>query len=295
MPDFFDLARHFTPEERAIRDSVRAFVDARVLPTIADHWEHGHLPDGAHPRDRGARASSAATCTGYGCAGLSDVGYGLAMQELERGDSGIRSLRERAGVARHVPDPRVRLRGAEANATCRRWRKGEIIGCFGLTEPDFGSNPGGMRTRRDRRRRQLRPQRHEALDHQRQPRPGRARLGQGRRTRTARSAASSSRPTRSGFEARLIHKKVSLRASVTSELILEDVRVPKDAILPGVRGMKGPLSCADGRALRHRVGRHRRGDRRASTARSTTRSTACSSRASRSRRTSSCRPSSPRC
>ncbi len=239
MPDFFDLARHYSPEERAIRDSVRAFVDARILPTIGHHWEQGTFPAELIPQI-GELGLLGSNLHGYGCAGLSEVGYGLAMQELERGDSGMRSFASVQGSLVMYP---IHSFGSEEQKTrlLPKMAKGEIIGCFGLTEPDFGSNPSGMRT--------------VAID------DGDSFVLNGTKRwitngNLAQIAVIWAKvggpdgevrgflvPTDArGFEARLIHHKVSLRASVTSELILEDVRVKKDAILPGVRGMKGPLS-----------------------------------------------------
>lgn len=239
MPDLLDLARHFTPEERTVQGTVRAFVDARVLPTIADHWEKGTFPSELIP-EIASLGLLGCNLHGYGCAGLSDVGYGLAMQELERGDSGVRSFASVQGSLVMYP---IHTFGSEEQKSklLPEMAKGKIIGCFGLTEPDYGSNPAGMRT--------------TAID------DGDSYVLNGtKRWITNGNLAQIALvwakvggvdgevrgflvPTDTrGFEARLIHKKVSLRASVTSELILEDVRVPKSAILPGVRGMKGPLS-----------------------------------------------------
>ena len=240
MTDFFDVSRHFSPEERAIQSTVRAFVDARVLPVVGDHFEKGTFPTEliAEIAKLGLLGCN---LQGYGCAGLSEVGYGLAMQELERGDAGIRSFASVQGSLVMVP---IHAFGSEAQKEryLPKMAKGEIIGCFGLTEPDAGSNPAGMRT--------------TAID------DGDAWVLNGtKRWITNGNLAQVALvwakvggqdgeirgflvPTDTkGFEARLIHKKMSLRASVTSELIMEDVRIPKDAILPNVRGMKGPLSC----------------------------------------------------
>ena len=240
MPDFFDLARHFTAEERAIQQSVRAFVDTRVLPGIADHWEKGTFPAELIP-EMAAMGLLGCNLHGYGCAGLSEVGYGIAMQELERGDSGVRSFASVQGSLVMYP---IHAFGSEEQKQryLPEMAKGKIIGCFGLTEPDFGSNPSGMRaTARD--------------DGDAYVLNGTKRwITNGNLAHVALVWAKLGGvdgevrgflvPTDTkGFEARPIHKKVSLRASVTSELILEDVRVPKDAILAGVRGMKGPLSC----------------------------------------------------
>jgi glutaryl-CoA dehydrogenase len=239
MPDFFDLSRHFTPEERAIQSTVRAFVDSRVMPTIGDHFERGTFPTELIP-EIAELGLLGCNLQGYGCAGLSEVGYGLVMQELERGDSGVRSFASVQGGLVMYP---IHAFGTDAQKDryLPKMAKGEIIGCFGLTEPDFGSNPSGMRT--------------VAID------DGSSYVLNGtKRWITNGNLAQVALiwakvggvdgevhgflvPTDTkGFEARLIHKKMSLRASVTSELILEDVRIPKDAIL-NVRGMKGPLSC----------------------------------------------------
>jgi glutaryl-CoA dehydrogenase len=240
MPDFFDISRHFTPEERAIRDTVRAFVDARVAPSIGDHFEKGSFPTELVPEMAGLGLLGC-NLQGYGCAGLSEVGYGLVMQELERGDSGVRSFASVQGGLVMYP---IHTFGSDAQKDryLPKMAKGEIIGCFGLTEPDWGSNPSGMRTvAKD--------------DGDSYVLNGTKRwITNGNLAQVALVWAKVGGPEgevrgflvptdAKGFEARLIHKKMSLRASVTSELILEDVRVPKDAILPGVRGMKGPLSC----------------------------------------------------
>ncbi len=240
MPDFLDLSRHFTPEEREVQRTVRAFVDARVLPGIADHFEKGTFPTELIP-EIAALGLLGCNLKGYGCAGLSEIGYGLAMQELERGDSGIRSFASVQGGLVMYP---IHAFGSDAQKEryLPKMAKGELIGCFGLTEPDWGSNPSGMRT--------------VAKD------DGDAYVLNGtKRWITNGNLAHVALvwaklggvdgqvhgflvPTDTkGFEARPIHKKMSLRASVTSELILEDVRVKKDALLPGVKGMKGPLSC----------------------------------------------------
>ena len=239
MPDFFDLSRHLTSEERTIRDSVRKFVDARILPTIGEHWERGTFPTELVP-EIAELGLLGCNLQGYGCAGLSDIGYGLAMQELERGDSGIRSFASVQGSLVMYP---IHAFGSEEQKTklLPKMAKGEIIGCFGLTEPDFGSNPSGMLTT-------------AVADGDSYVINGTKRwITNGNLAQVALVWAKVGGPSGEvrgflvptdtrGFEARVIHHKVSLRASVTSELILEDVRVKKDAILPGVRGMKGPLS-----------------------------------------------------
>lgn len=240
MPDFFDLARHLTAEERSIQESVRRFVDARVLPSIGDHFEHGSFPTELIPEIANLGLLGC-NLQGYGCAGLSETAYGLAMMELERGDSGIRSFASVQGSLVMYP-----IHSFGSDAQKERWlpkmAKGEIIGCFGLTEPDAGSNPAGMRTVA------IDDGTHWVLN-------GTKRwITNGNLSQVALVWAKVGGPDgkvhgflvptdTKGFEARLIHKKMSLRASVTSELILEDVRIPKDAILPNVQGMRGPLSC----------------------------------------------------
>ena len=240
MPDFFQIARHFTSEERAIADSVRAFVDRRVLPTIGDHFERGTFPTDL-PREMAELGLLGCNLHGYGCAGLSEGGYGLVMQELERGDSGVRSFASVQGSLVMYP---ISTFGSEAQKAryLPKMAKAEIVGFFGLTEPDWGSNPSGMRT--------------VAIDDgDRYVLRGTKRwITNGNLAHVALVWAKLGGPDgdvrgflvptdTKGFEARLIDKKMSLRASVTSELVLDDVRVPKDAILAGVRGMKGPLAC----------------------------------------------------
>jgi len=235
--DYYALDELFTHEERMVRDTVRELVSSRILPTIGKHWSAGTFPHELVPVF-GEMGLLGPSLTGYGCAGISPTAYGLICQELERGDSGIRSFCSVQGSLVMYP---IWAFGSEEQK--QKWlpemAAGRVIGCFGLTEPDFGSNPSGMLTTATRTH-------------------GGYRLNGTKRWITNGSVAQVALvwakldgkvhgflvPTKSkGFTARDIHGKWSLRASVTSELILEDVEVGEDALLPGVSGLKGPLSC----------------------------------------------------
>src|SRR5512146_2547681 len=143
--DFFDIDSALSEEERAVRDSVRRFVDERVLPIIGQHYIDGRFPRDLVPEMGELGVFGANLPEEYGCAGLNNVQYGLIMQELERGDSGVRSFASVQGALAMYP---IYAFGSEEQK--RKWlpgmAKGEIIGCFGLTEPDYGSNPSGMIT-----------------------------------------------------------------------------------------------------------------------------------------------------
>ncbi len=235
--DFLDLDALLSDEERLIRDTVRDFVRARVLPGIDDWFERGVFPKEVAP-ELGRLGLLGMHLQGHGCAGTSAVSYGLACQELEAGDSGFRSFVSVQGSLVMFP---IHAYGSEEQR--REWlprmARGEAIGCFGLTEPDFGSDPGGMRASARRQ--------------------GSDWVLNGNKlwitnggiadlavvwARAEEGVRGFLVPTDTrGFSTRDIHRKVSLRASVTSELILEDVRLPESAVLPGVTGLKGPLSC----------------------------------------------------
>jgi glutaryl-CoA dehydrogenase len=235
--DYYGIDELLTEEERMIRDTVRDFVSARVMPTIGKHFTAGTFPRELIPvfGEMGLLGSS---LTGYGCAGTGPVAYGMICQELERGDSGVRSF---ASVQSSLVMYPIWAYGSEEQK--QRWlpgmAKGQLIGCFGLTEPDFGSNPNGMLTTAVKT-------------------AGGYRLNGAKRWITNGSIADVALvwakldgtvrgflvPTKSkGFSAHDIHGKWSLRASVTSELVMEDCEVGEDALLPGVSGLKGPLSC----------------------------------------------------
>ena len=236
--DFLDLDRLLGEEERLIRDTTRSFVHDRVLPEVAGWFERGELPREL-AKELGDLGLLGMHLQGYGCAGTNAVSYGLACLELEAGDSGARSFVSVQGSLAMYPIWRY---GSEEQK--RRWlpamAAGEVIGCFGLTEPDFGSNPAGMRTsaRRDGGGWVLNGTKMWITN------GGIADLA----VVWARTDDEGVRgflvPAGTpGFSTRDIERKLSLRASVTSELILEDCRLPGDAVLPEVRGMRGPLSC----------------------------------------------------
>jgi glutaryl-CoA dehydrogenase len=235
--DFLDLDRQLSEEERLIRDTTRGFVTDKVLPEIAGWFERGHFPREL-AKELGGLGLLGMHLEGYGCAGTNAVSYGLAALELEAGDSGFRSFASVQGSLAMFPIWRY---GSEEQK--RRWlprmATGEVIGCFGLTEPDFGSDPAGMRTsaRRDGGDWVLNGTKMWITN------GGIADLAVVW-ARAEEGVLGFLVPTDTpGFSTRDIDRKLSLRASVTSELVLDDCRVPGDAVLPGVRGMRGPLSC----------------------------------------------------
>jgi glutaryl-CoA dehydrogenase len=235
--DYYALDELFSHEERMVRDTVRELVSSRIMPSIGKHFSAGTFPHELIPVF-GELGLLGPSLTGYGCAGISPTAYGLICQELERGDSGIRSFCSVQGslvmypIWAFVSEEQKQKYLPELSA-------GRMIGFFGLTEPDFGSNPSGMLTTATRTN-------------------GGYRLTGTKRWITNGSIAHVAVvwakldgkvhgflvPTKSkGFTARDIHGKWSLRASVTSELIMEDCEVGEDALLPGVSGLRGPLSC----------------------------------------------------
>ena len=226
-----------TDDELDIQASVRDFVDRRVRPNIADWYERGE-PDLGLMREAGSLGLLGMHLEGYGCAGTNAVSYGLACLELEAGDSGVRSM---VSVQGSLAMFAIWKFGSEEQKTTwlPRMAAGEAVGCFGLTEPDFGSNPAGMRTRAKR-------------DGDDWVLNGtKMWITNGSVADIAVVWAQSDDGLRGflvptdaeGFSAPKITKKLSLRASVTSELILDGVRVPGSALLPEVTGMRGPLSC----------------------------------------------------
>jgi glutaryl-CoA dehydrogenase len=240
--DYYQLDELLEPEERLARDTARQFVAQEYLPVVTEHFRNGTFPVELAARIGALGFYGANLPVAYGCAGLNNVAYGLINQELERGDSGLRSfISVQSGLVMYP----IYAFGSEAQK--RHWlprlARGEAIGCFGLTEPDFGSNPAGMRTRA------------AAV-------PGGFRLNGTKRWITngdvadvavvwAKLAGEGADAVRGflvergrpGFTTREMQGKFSLRASITSELFFEDCEIPADNVLPGVQGMRGPLSC----------------------------------------------------
>ncbi len=236
--DFLDIDSLLSSEEILLRGTVRTFVDKEINPHVADWWDEGHIPTADLARAFGDLGMLGMHLEGYGCAGTSATAYGLACLELEAGDSGIRSFVSVQGSLAMFP---IWKFGSEEQKQewLPRMATGEVIGCFGLTEADSGSDPASMRTNARR----------EGGDW----------VLNGSKmwitngsvadiavvwARTDEGIRGFIVPTDTpGFSAPEIKKKASLRASVTSELILDGVRLPDDAVLPGVASMRGPLSC----------------------------------------------------
>ncbi len=241
--DFYDVASLLSEEERAVQSMVRQWVDERVLPVINEHYLEGSFPKALIPAMGELGFFGANLPEEYGCAGLNNVAYGLIMQELERGDSAVRSFASVQGGLVMYP---IHVFGSEEQKRhyLPKLATGELVGCFGLTEPDYGSNPGGMITTA------------------RETQGGWvlngakmwitngstadiaivwAKTGGLDDTKSIRGFIV---PTDAkGFTAKDQKGKLSLRASDTSELVLEDVQVGTDALLPNSKGLKAPLMC----------------------------------------------------
>jgi glutaryl-CoA dehydrogenase len=239
VSDLYNIDHLLSEEERMVRDTVRKFVQERVLPIIGEHFEAGTFPRELIP-EIAELGLLGMHLDGYGCAGLNAVCYGLACQELEAGDSGLRSFVSVQGSLAMFP---IYAFGSEEQK--QRWlprmARGEVIGCFGLTEPDFGSDAGSMQTsaRRDGNSYILNGTKMWITN-------GSiadiaivwARTEEGIRGFIVERGTP-------GFTTSNIHHKLSLRASITSELHFADCRVPASNMLPDIRGMRGPLSCLD--------------------------------------------------
>ena len=235
--DFLAIDTLLSSEERLLRDTVRRFVGERIIPDVAAWFEQGVFPKEL-AKEMGALGLFGMHLEGYGCAGTSAVEYGLACLELEAGDSGARSFVSVQGSLAMFP---IWKYGSEEQK--QRWlppmAAGEVIGCFGLTEADAGSDPASMRT-------------HARRDGDDWVLNGsKMWITNGGIADVAIVWANTDDGVRGfivptdtpGFSTNDIHNKLSLRASVTSELICDDVRLPADAVLPEVASMRGPLSC----------------------------------------------------
>ena len=242
--DFYNIDSALSEEERAVRDSIRQFVDDKVIPVIGKAYIEGKFPKEIVPQMAELGVFGANLPEEYGCAGLNNVAYGLIMQELERGDSGVRSFASVQGALVMYP---IYAFGSEEQKKeyLPKMAQGDVIGCFGLTEPDYGSDPSGMITRA-----------REQADGSWILNGAKMWITNGSTAQVAivwaktgeDKAASSIRgfivPTNTpGFTARDQKGKLSLRASDTSELVMQDVRVPANAILPKSAGLKSPLMC----------------------------------------------------
>jgi glutaryl-CoA dehydrogenase len=236
--DYYQVEQLLSEDERMVRDAVRDWVEAEFLPVVAEHHRAGTFPVQLLPK-LGEMGVFGATLKGYGCAGLNNVAYGLIMQELERGDSGLRSA---ASVQSGLVMYPIYTFGSEQQK--ERWlpglATGATVGCFGLTEPDHGSDPGAMKTRASRagggyvlNGTKLWITNGSIAD---------VAVVWAREDDGELSGFLVERGT-PGFGTLDIHGKFSMRASITSELSFQDCRIPAENKLPGVRGLRGPLSC----------------------------------------------------
>src|SRR5260221_14780648 len=238
--DYLLIDSLFSEQELLVRQTARQFVEDRVTPLVRDCFRDARFPKELI-LEIGRLGFLGANLEGYGCAGMSNVEYGLVMQELERGDSGLRSFASVQGALCMYP---ILTFGSEEQK--QKWlpsmAKGEKLGCFGLTEPDFGANPSGMRTRA------VKAGNEYVLNGEKMWITSGSiadiaivwAKSEEHNNRIRGFLVETNRP---GFKANDVHGKWSLRASVTSGLSLQDVRIPLENILPGSDGLKSPLSC----------------------------------------------------
>ncbi|MGV9414536.1 acyl-CoA dehydrogenase family protein [Nocardia sp. NPDC003693] len=242
VDELFAIDSLLSAEEREIRDTVRAFANERLRPHVAEWFEAGTFPVREVAPELGKLGLLGMHLEGYGCAGTSATAYGLACMEVEAVDSGVRSL---VSVQGSLAMTAIHKYGSEEQK--QRWlpemAAGRLIGCFGLTEPDFGSNPGGMRTRARRDGDDW------ILDGAKMWITNGsvadvaiiwAQSREGERDTIRGFVVPTDTP---GFTAREMHRKLSLRASITAELSFDGVRLPADALLPEARGLAAPLGC----------------------------------------------------
>jgi glutaryl-CoA dehydrogenase len=235
--DYLEIDGLFSEEEIAVRDTIREFVSDKVIPIIEKHNREGTFPAHLVP-EMGELGVYGANIQGYGCPGLNNVAYGLIMQELERGDSGLRSFVSVQGGLCMYP---ILAYGSEEqkNKYLPEMAKGKVIGCFGLTEADFGSNPSGMLTtaRKDGNQFILNGSKMWITN------GGVAHIAIVWAKLEGRIRGFVVEKGTPGYSTKDIHGKFSLRASVTSELSFQDCRIPAENLLPNVEGLKGPLGC----------------------------------------------------
>jgi glutaryl-CoA dehydrogenase len=235
--DLLKIDDELSDEERLVRDTVRKFAADRIMPYIADWFEEGTLPKDLVP-ELGQLGLLGMHLKGYGCAGMGPIAYGVTCREMEAADSGLRSLVSVQGSLAMFPIWKYGSQD-QKNEWLPAMAAGEAIGCFGLTEPDHGSDPSSMKTKAV----------HDGPDWILSG--TKMWITNGSIADVAVVWAGTDEGIRGfvvprgarGFTARIIHKKISLRASITSELHFDGVRLPGDAVLPGVTGLKGPLSC----------------------------------------------------
>ena len=236
--DYFGIEEHLSDEQRMIRDSVRDWVELRFLPIVTEHHRNATFPVEI-AAELGEMGVFGATLKGYGCLGLDHVAYGLIMQELERGDSGLRSF---ASVQSGLVMYPIYSYGSDAQKD--RWlpplQSGEAIGCFGLTEPDHGSDPGGMKTRAVTKGKEYVLNGTKLWITNGSVADVAVVWAKGDDGEIGGYLVEKGTP---GYSTLDIPGKFSMRASITSELAFQDCRIPLENKLPGVKGIKGPLSC----------------------------------------------------
>jgi glutaryl-CoA dehydrogenase len=236
--DYYGIDELLTEEQRMMRDAVRDWVEAKFLPIVGQHHRDGTFPQEL-ARDLGEMGVFGATLKGYGCAGLDNIAYGLIMQELERGDSGLRSF---ASVQSGLVMYPIYAYGSDAQKD--RWlpplQSGEALGCFGLTEPDHGSDPGSMKTRAVRKGNEYVLNGTKLWITNGSVADVAVVWAKGDDGEIGGYLVEKGTP---GYSTLDIHGKFSMRASITSELAFADCRIPLENKLPGVKGLKGPLSC----------------------------------------------------
>ncbi len=236
--DYYGIDELLTEEQRMMRDAVRDWVEAKFVPIVSQHHRDGTFPTEL-AKDLGEMGVFGATLKGYGCAGLDNVAYGLIMQELERGDSGLRSFTSvQSGLVMYP----IYSYGSDAQK--ERWlprlQSGDALGCFGLTEPDHGSDPGSMKTRAVKKGQEYVLNGTKLWITNGSVADVAVVWAKGEDGEIGGYLVEKGTP---GYGTLDIHGKFSMRASITSELAFADCKIPLENKLPGVKGLKGPLSC----------------------------------------------------